>query len=182
MQKIYILPLLSLFIFYITVSTSYIKGLSILHLCPPLRTLQLHTAKSLRSIPRLTRMAMTEGYANNLNIVQYVNANLAYNINETGEKSKEVMKNIPNYAGEQINISSIYINMDKVHGVYFSKGVNNVIFTFPDKLSELYYYEAKDDDKKGIIYKISNNTHINMKNLKKFAFQSFNNNIDGIIF
>jgi hypothetical protein len=125
---------------------------------------------------------MTEGYANNLNIVQYVNANIAYNINETGVTNKEVIKNIPNYAGEQINISSIYINIDKVHGVYFSKGVNNVIFTFPDKLSELYYYEEKDDDKKGIIYKISNNTHINMKSLKKFSFQSFNNNIDGIIF
>jgi len=180
MQKIYIL---SLFMFYITVSTSYIKGLSILHLCPPLRTLQLHTAKGLRSIPRLTRMAMTEGYANNLNIVHYVNTNLSYNMNETGVTNKEALQNIPNYAGEQINISSIYINMDKVRGVYFSKGVNNVIFTFPDKLSELYYYEAKnEDDKKGNIYKISNNTHINMKSLKKFAFQSFNNNIDGIIF
>ena len=182
MQKTYILPLLSLFMLYITESTSYIKGLSILRLCPPLRTLQLHTAKSLRKIPQLTRMAMTEGYVNNLNIVQYVNANLSYNMNETCVKNKEALQNIPIYVGGGINISSIYINMDKVRGVYFSKGVNNVIFTFPYKLSELYYYEAKDNDMKGNIYKISNNTHINMKSLKKFAFQSFNNNIDGIIF
>ena len=178
MQRIYIL---SLFMLYISVSTSYIKGLSILRLCPSLQTLQLHTTSSLRSIPRLTRMAMTEGYLNNLNVVQYVNANLSYNINKT-VNNKETLQNIPNYVGEQINISSIYINIDKVKGVYFSKGVNNVIFTFPDKLSELYYYEAKNNDMKGIIYKISNNTHINMKSLKKFAFQSFNNNIDGIIF
>ena len=104
-------------------------------------------------------------------------------MNEPGVKNKEALQKIPNYVGGQINISFIYINIEKVHGVYFSKGVNNVIFTFPDKLSELYYYEAKDDDNKGNIYKISNNTQINMKGLKKFAIQSFNNNnIDGIIF
>ena len=183
MQKTNILPLLSLFMLYITVSTSYIKGLSILRLCPPLRTLQLHTAKDLRKIPRLTRMAMTEGDLNNLNIVQYGNANLSYNMNEPGVKNKEALQNIPNYVGGEINISFIYINIEKVHGVYFSKGVNNVIFTFPDKLSELFYYEATDYDMKGNIYKISNNTQINMKGLKKFAIQSFNNNnIDGIIF
>jgi hypothetical protein len=84
--------------------------------------------------------------------------------------------------GESIEISSIYLNIDKVKGVYFSKDVKNVIFTFPENLSELYYYDASDNSSKGQIYKISNNTRIQMKNLKKFVLQSFNNNIDGIIF
>jgi hypothetical protein len=93
--------------------------------------------------------------------------------------------------GESIEISSIYLNIDKVKGVYFSKDVKNVIFTFPENLSELYYYNAADvgdvgdvadNSSKGQIYKISNNTRIQMKNLKKFVLQSFNNNIDGIIF
>ena len=69
-----------------------------------------------------------------------------------------------------------------MNGVYFSKDVKNVIFTFPENLSELYYYDGDNNNSKGTIYKISNNTRINMKNLKRFVFQSFNNNIDGIVF
>ena len=78
--------------------------------------------------------------------------------------------------GEQINITSIYLNIDKVKGVYFAKDVKNVIFTLQDNLSDLYYYDGKDsnDPKSGVIYKISNNTRINMKGLDRFVFQSFN--------
>jgi len=134
------------------------------------------TASAKREIPKLTRMAMTEGgdgYLNNLNLPQYVNTSLS-SLNLT--KSDYYM-NMPT-TGESIEISSIYLNIDKVKGVYFSKDVKNVIFTFPENLSELYYYNSS----KGQIYKISNNTRIQMKNLKKFVLQSFNNNIDGIIF
>jgi hypothetical protein len=84
--------------------------------------------------------------------------------------------------GEQINISSIYLNLDKAKGVYFSKDVKNVIFTFPNNLSDIYYYDINNNDTKGVLYRVSNNTRINMKGLKKFVFQSFNNNIDGILF
>jgi hypothetical protein len=155
-------------------------------------SLRYHTASAARSasakreIPKLTKMAMAEGgegYFNNLNLPQYLNTNLS-SLNLT--KSDYYM-NMPT-TGENIEISSIYLNIDKVKGVYFSKDVKNVIFTFPENLSELYYYKVADvgdvgdNSSKGMIYKISNNTRIHMKNLKKFVLQSFNNNIDGIIF
>ena len=121
---------------------------------------------------------MTDGYLNNLNLPKYVNTSLS-SLNLT---KSDYYKNMPN-TGDNITITSIYLNIDKMKGVYFSKDVKNVIFTFPENLSELYYYDADSNvDNKGIIYKVSNNTRINMKSLKKFVFQSFNNNIDGIIF
>jgi hypothetical protein len=89
------------------------------------------------------------------------------------------------FAGDQINITSIYINIEKVKGVYFAKDANNVIFTLQDNLANLYYYDGGGSDAKasrGSIYKISNNTRINMKGLSRFVFQSFNNDVDGILF
>jgi len=62
--------------------------------------------------------------------------------------------------------------------VYFAKDVKNVIFTLPYDLSDLYYYD-KDVE---VIYKISNKTRINLKNINRFVFQNFNNNVDGILF
>jgi len=128
----------------------------------------------------------TNRYLNNLNIQHFVNANFSSIIKNTNYNCAE---NIP-LTGEQINITSIYLNIDKVKGVYFAKDVKNVIFTLPDNLSDLYYYDIKNDknDKKGndiksgVIYKISNKTRINMKGLDRFVFQRFNNNIDGILF
>jgi hypothetical protein len=130
-------------------------------------------------MPKLTKMAMTEGDVNlnSFNFPQYVNTNLS-SLNLT---KSDYYKNMPN-TGDNISISSIYLNIDKMNGVYFSKDVKNVIFTFPENLSELYYYDGDNNNSKGIIYKISNNTRINMKSLKRFVFQSFNNNIDGIVF
>jgi hypothetical protein len=119
-----------------------------------------------------------------LQMDEYIKTNISSIIktpNITNLINKGGLQNLP-YTKDQINISSIYLNLDKVKGVYFSKDVNNIIFTFPDNLSELYYYEFKIQNNEGIIYKISNNTRINMKNLKKFVLQSFNNNIDGILF
>jgi len=181
--------LLSLTMIYISVTTSYTSyarslasnTLRASNTLPykqgSLRYHTAGTASAKREIPKLTKMAMAEGgdggYLNNLNLPQYVNTSLS-SLNLT--KSDYYM-NMPT-TGESIEISSIYLNIDKVKGVYFSKDVKNVIFTFPEKLSELYYYNSS----KGQIYKISNNTRIQMKNLKKFVLQSFNNNIDGIIF
>jgi hypothetical protein len=133
-----------------------------------------------RKLPKLTRMTMANrdgGYFNNLILPLYLNSSMS-SLNLT---KSDYYTNMPT-TGESIEISSIYLNIDKVKGVYFSKDVKNVIFTFPENLSELYYYDASDNSSKGQIYKISNNTRIQMKNLKKFVLQSFNNNIDGIIF
>jgi len=158
-------------IFYIEFTTSYIKSISLLPLYIPSNKLQSNTNK-------LTKMS--------LQIDKYINANISCSIKTPEYYIKNPLKNeglqnLP-YTSEQINISSIYLNIDKVKGVYFSKDVKNIIFTFPDNLSELYYYDVNYDINKGTIYKISNNTRINMKNLKKFVLQSFNNNIDGILF
>ena len=95
-----------------------------------------------------------------------------------------IIKNITYYntlddiplTGDQINITSIYINIDKVKGVYFAKDVKNIIFTLQDNSANLYYYGGAG------IYKISNNTRINMKAIDRFVFQSFNNDADGILF
>lgn len=181
--------ILSLTMIYISVTTSYTSyARSLASNTHPYKqgSLRYHTASAKREIPKLTKMAMAEGgegYFNNLNLPQYLNTSLS-SLNLT--KSDYYM-NMPT-TGENIEISSIYLNIDKVKGVYFSKDVKNVIFTFPENLSELYYYKVADvgdvgdNSSKGMIYKISNNTRIHMKNLKKFVLQSFNNNIDGIIF
>jgi hypothetical protein len=89
-------------------------------------------------------------------------------------------RDIP-FAGDQINITSIYINIEKIKGVYFAKDANNVIFTLQDNLANLYYYDGSGSGGSGI-YKISNNTRINMKGLSRFVIQSFNNDVDGILF
>jgi hypothetical protein len=119
----------------------------------------------------------TDGYLNNINIHQFVNANIIKT------NKYYCVNNIP-LTGEQINITSIYLNIDKIKGVYFAKDVKNVIFTLPENLSDLYYYDADtvNDGDNGTIYKISNRTRINLKNLDRFVFQRFNNNIDGILF
>ena len=121
-----------------------------------------------------------DGYLNNIIIHQFDNANIT---NIMKKNKYYCINNIP-LTGEQINITSIYLNIDKIKGVYFAKDVKNVIFTLPENLSDLYYYDADtaNDGDNGTIYKISNRTRINLKNLDRFVFQRFNNNIDGILF
>jgi len=109
--------------------------------------------------------------SNNLKIQRYSKENISSIIKSSHYYNTQ---DIP-FAGDQINITSIYINIEKVKGVYFAKDANNVIFTLQDNLANLYYYD-------GGIYKISNNTRINMKGLSRFVFQSFNNDVDGILF
>ena len=154
-------------IFYVELTTSYINSVSLLPLRTPL-------SNKLQS-NKLTKMSLKTD--------KYINANFSNIIKSsdiTNLINKEGLQNLP-YTREQINISSIYLNIDKVKGVYFSKDVKNIIFTFPDNLSELYYYDVNNENNE-TKYNISNNTRINMKNLKKFVLQSFNNNIDGILF
>jgi hypothetical protein len=112
------------------------------------------------------------------------------------ENISSIIKNFSYYntlddiplTGDQINITSIYLNIEKVKGVYFAKDANNVIFTLQDNLRNLYYYGGGGSDAKASgsdgsrIYKISNKTRINMKAIDRFVFQSFNNDADGILF
>lgn len=198
-----------LFMLYISVSTSYIKGIYITqkhslrnirdhHLNSNLKLLKSNKIVEQAAFMHLTQLDMTretdgmddtkgagdtggtDGYLNKLNIQRFMDANISSIIKNT---KYNCIHNMP-LTGEQINITSIYLNIEKMKGVYFAKDVKNVIFTLQDNLSDLYYYDGKDsnDPKSGVIYKISNNTRINMKNLNRFVFQSFNNNIDGILF
>lgn len=157
-------------IFYVGITTSYINSASLLPLYAPL-------SRKLQST-KLTKLSLQTNKNINTNISSIIKTPDYYIINPL---KKEGLQNLPS-TSDQIIISSIYLNIDKVKGVYFSKDVKNIIFTFPDNLSELYYYDVKNNDNNGTIYKISNNTRINMKNLTRFVFQSFNNNIDGILF
>ena len=195
MSKILILSF-SLFMLYISATTSYIKAISI---APKysLRNLSLNNNMRLLKTKKLMRLSMvsaaggtagsgagagsgTDGYLNNIIIHQFDNANIT---NIMKKNKYYSVNNIP-LTGEQINITSIYLNIDKIKGVYFAKDVKNVIFTLPENLSDLYYYDADtaNDGDNGTIYKISNRTRINLKNLDRFVFQRFNNNIDGILF
>ena len=155
-------------ILYIEMTTSYIKSISILPLYTPL-------SNKLQS-NKLTKMSLQMDKNINTNFTNIIKTSDITNL-----INKEGLCNLPS-TGDNINISSIYLNLDKVKGVYFSKDVNNIIFTFPDSLSELYYYDVNSNEINGTKYKIANTTRINMKNLKKFVLQSFNNNIDGILF
>lgn len=180
MRNIFLLSLIAL---YFTVSTSYVQSISSLYQHQP-HTPMLKTSNKFN---KLTKMTMTEGY---VNIQQYVNdnnANFTHRIKEGYQNIIDPYVNIKMLTmpstQKEINISSIYLNLEKVKGMYFSKDVNNVIFTFSNDLSDLYYYDINYNDTKGGLYKVSNNTRINMKNLKRVVFQSFNNNnIDGILF
>ena len=171
MRNIFILSLITL---YFSLSTSYIKSISSLYQQQHYPQILAHKRSN-----KLLKMTMSDGYLNNLNIQQYINANLSRSIKETDNYNIDFRMPL---TGEQINISSIYLNLDKAKGVYFSKDVKNVILTFPNNLSDIYYYDVNNNDTKGVLYRVSNNTRINMKGLKKFVFQSFNNNIDGILF
>jgi hypothetical protein len=158
-----IIATFSFLMLYITATTSYMKGYG----CYGRTTVPSDIARySLR--PKVSLLAMsgetTDGYLKKLSIHKIMNTNIA---------------NVIQYTDcDQINITSVYLNIDKVKGVYFAKDVKNVIFTLPYDLSDLYYYD-KDIE---VIYKVSNKTRINMKSLSRFVFQSFNNNIDGIMF
>ena len=152
----------SFLMLYITATTSYMKGSGYGFATVP----SMNAKHSLR--PKVSLLAMsgetTDGYLKKLSIQKIMNTNIA---------------NVIQYTEcDQINITSVYLNIDKVKGVYFAKDVKNVIFTLPYDLSDLYYYD-KDIE---VIYKVSNKTRINMKSLSRFVFQSFNNNIDGIMF
>jgi hypothetical protein len=122
--------------------------------------------------------------SNNLEIQRYSKENISSIIKSSHYYNTQ---DIP-FSGDQINITSIYINIEKVKGVYFAKDANNIIFTLQDNLANLYYYDgggscgSGDAKASGGIYKISNNTCINMKGLSRFVFQSFNNDVDGILF
>ena len=125
--------------------------------------------------------------ADNLKIQRYSKENISTIIKNFSYYN--TLDDIP-FTGDQINITSIYLNIEKVKGVYFAKDANNVIFTLQDNLANLYYYGGGDGDAKassdakasGSIYKISNKTRINMKAIDRFVFQSFNNDADGILF
>ena len=137
---------------YVGMTTSYIKSISLLPLYTPLSS-KLQSNK-------LTRMSLQMDKCTNISSIIKTSE---YYI--TNPLKKEGLQNLP-YTSDQINISSIYLNIDKVKGVYFSKDVKNV----------------NNNDKNKRLYRISNNTRINMKNLQKFTIQSFNNSIDGILF
>lgn len=169
-----ILPFLML---YITATTSYMNGVfwtSTMNIVKPTVKPTVKPKYSLRSSQPASHTSLyakksnteggTDGYLNSLSIHKIMNTNIANRINET--------------ECDQINITSVYLNIDKVNAVYFAKDVKNVIFTLPYDLSDLYYYDKEVE----VIYKISNKTRINLKNINRFVFQSFNNNVDGILF
>lgn len=123
--------ILSLTMIYLSVATSYTSYTRSLSNMPPLLVcsntrlkrggnLKYHTTTTTitnkRDMSIITKMGMSDGYLNNLNFPQYVNTNLS-SLNLT---KSDYYKNMPN-TGDNISISSIYLNIDKMNGVYFSR-------------------------------------------------------------
>jgi len=166
--------ILQFLMLYITATTSYINGVFWTGKMNIVKPTVKPTTYSLRSSQPASHTSLyakksnteggTDGLVKTLSIHKIMNTNIANRINET--------------ECDQINITSVYLNIDKVNAVYFAKDVKNVIFTLPYDLSDLYYYDKEVE----VIYKISNKTKINLKNINRFVFQSFNNNVDGILF
>jgi hypothetical protein len=161
-----ILPFLML---YITATTSYMNGVCWTSTMNMVKqtvkpTYSLRSSQPASHTSLYAKKSNTDGLVNTLSIHKIMNTNIANRINET--------------ECDQINITSVYLNIDKVNAVYFAKDVKNVIFTLPYDLSDLYYYDKEVE----VIYKISNKTRINLKSINRFVFQSFNNNVDGILF
>jgi hypothetical protein len=150
--------IVSLFMLCIATTTSFVASRL------PMFALRPASQISLFSKAKKETGVGTDGYLKTLSIQKIMNTSITTVIRDT--------------ECDQINITSVYLNIDKVKAVYFAKDVKNVIFTLPTDLSDLYYYD-KDAE---VIYKISNKTRINMKSLNRFVFQSFNNNVDGILF
>lgn len=159
-----IITALSFLMLYITATTSYMNIKGYYGGVVAKYSLRPKVSRMVLAMSGGTTDGTTDGYLKKLSIQKIMNTNIA---------------NVIQYTDcDQINITSVYLNIDKVKGVYFAKDVKNVIFTLPYDLSDLYYYD-KDIE---VIYKVSNKTRINMKSLSRFVFQSFNNNIDGIMF
>ena len=137
----------------------------------PLSLLSLLSLPMKKETNNTTSLAASS--TDNLKIQRYSKENISTIIKNFSYYN--TLDDIP-FTGDQINITTIYLNIEKVKGVYFAKDANNVIFTLQDNLANLYYYCD------GGIYKISNNTRINMKAIDRFVFQSFNNDADGILF
>ena len=159
---------------------------------PPLTPLQPLTLLPLPMKKETNNTSSTD----NIKIQRYSKENISTIIKNFSYYN--TLDDIP-FTGDQINITSIYLNIEKVKGVYFAKDANNVIFTLQDNLANLYYYgygdgsdakasdgsdgsDGSDAKASGSIYKISNKTRINMKAIDRFVFQSFNNDADGILF
>ena len=159
--------IVSLFMLCVATTTSFVASRLPIFARHSLRPAQVSQVSKISKISKISLCVKTEGtneYLKTLSIKKIMNTSITSRIRNT--------------ECEQINITSVYLNIDKVKAVYFAKDVKNVIFTLPYDLSDLYYYD-KDAE---IIYKISNKTRINMKNLNRFVFQSFNNNVDGVLF
>ena len=157
MRNIFTLSLVTLVSLYISSTASYItlhegvlgiSGLSRISSSPIPITKNTNTQQRLRSSNKLTINAMSDVNTSPSQQpppplpppqLPLSNANITSIIKNTGSFS---VHNIPLTAEcEQLNISSIYLNIDKVKGVYFAKDVKNIIFTSLDNFSDLYYYD-----------------------------------------
>lgn len=116
---------------------------------------------------RLTQLSMSNNYLNQLQESAKVPI---HNMN------KLMTSNLPQTTEKQINATSVYVNVYKMHTIFFNRNSRSIIFSLPRELTDLYYYNNDT------LYKVSENTKISMANIKHFVVTELDNNIDSILF
>lgn len=114
------------------------------------------------------RMSMSEKYLSHLQ-------NKA-KIPITNEDVSNMIKTAQPTNKTEVEIENLFLNVYKMHSLFFNRKAQNIYFKPSRELTELYYY----NDKK--LYKLPENTTIVSKNLRNVVVTEMNHDIDGLMF
>jgi hypothetical protein len=113
-------------------------------------------------------MSMSDKYLNDLQ--NSVNKNSDTLKIELGK----VLNSAPICNQTEIYPENIYINIQKMHSIFFNKKSTSIIFTSSRVLEDIYLYN-------NTFSKVTDDTKIGCKNVKSFVLTIMNENIDAIL-
>jgi hypothetical protein len=114
----------------------------------------------------ISSMHMSNNYLHNLEKISKTNLN----------KFENKLKDAQLTNMEQINVDSIFLNVYKLDTVFFNRNSKNVMFQLRHNMENIYY--IKDDN----IMKLSNNTNISSKNIRKFVITELSEDVDALLY
>jgi len=128
----------------------------------------LSTTHSYNHIPflrpknNIISMSMSESYLNNL---------------PTSIKKPQTLKPTSEYTNAtQVDITTMYININKVSSVFFNPKSKSVMFMFDTELEDLYYHDNSTT------FKLSDKTKVSLKQMKNFIITDIDKLVDGILY
>jgi hypothetical protein len=105
---------------------------------------------------------MSESYLNNL---------------PTSIKKPQTLKPTSEYTNAtQVDITTMYININKVSSVFFNPKSKSVMFMFDTELEDLYYHDNSTT------FKLSDKTKVSLKQMKNFIITDIDKLVDGILY